>query len=403
MYLAFLCVFGVAPKAFAQGGPGSWQVVMEGSGVKNTPYGPAPVTVQNPLNDSGVGGISASITVKLKWTGSGSPTAPPKSVKISSTAGGVAYGPGGSVGANNGFLDRVNSSGGGPPNYNITSGAVGKHIVRVPAAPGNEIVVGTYSVSATSTSGGVWISFATVADPRDVFISSNIEPNYHRSSDPPGQGRPIQTIRLPNGDMVVDCQGPTWWLQALLPITITYDGNAFGWSFNSYYEWRSSLGSFSADGTPQGGYFNPWPLQSDTGYYRKGYVTSGTTDAITLAVTDGNDGAKGEGHYTVRFHDTFDEPKAVTAQDSRPRTWAQFPEDWQNAGYYENPSDVPITATITVKFTQQSGWKLTLGAETKVPPILASVFTKATVGGGNEFRNNPRILRGRCRSSSKKN
>lgn len=85
--------------------------------------------------------------------------------------------------------------------------------------------------------------------------------------------------------------------------------------------------------------------------------------------------------YTVRFHDKFEEPYSVDTSDERPRSFAEYPNDWSLGGREENPWTTPQTVDMTLNYTKQSGWQISLSGATVVPPVLSLIFSGLTPGG----------------------
>jgi hypothetical protein len=267
------------------------------------------------------------------------------------------------------------------PYYGTSASTSGKHIVKVPANSGTEIIVGSWSLSASGTP-DVNTSFSAVIDSREVFITSNIEPNYHRSNHPSGQGQRIQNVRNPDGSMVVDCLAPLGWLQNWFPVTITYSGTATGWSSLSYFQWKAALGIQGGE-TFWSGYFYPLPLYDAIAQYLTNSATPGSTEHISLTITDSTDSAVGKALYDVRFHDKYEPPVGQVVVSNHPLSPDPLANtaEWTFITESVNYTSVSLTTTVSFKVTHTEGWELSLNGETAVPPLLAQVFTGVTVGG----------------------
>ena len=340
-------LIGIAP-VWAQGG---WQLVLENDGTVSSSsfnqYTPPPARTihnnSNPLTRSQGGGnvaIDVTVKVKLVWSGSGLPTTPPQSVKI--TANAFGYAPGNLTGpeANNGFdPPQIMPDSGPAGGYYATSD--GTHLVKVPnGSAGTTIEVGTYIMRAFGPASGsgptaASIHFEASADTRTVSIS---RAGAHDEWVEGG---------ITHGDTIWSTpSGPLNWQG--------FDGSLFG-------SWSRRFAGSTGDpgGVPDVGYV--WNPQHSSAYLfhndvsmpygglyldnngdLKGFPNPPAIQTVSYTVTDYQDGATATDSYILHIHEPW---------ENLQKTSGQTQTIVHGTNIYFGSQGAPVTATWTTTVT----------------------------------------------------
>jgi len=342
-----------APPVQAQG-PGGWQLDhyectgadtwTDGDGGHTNPW-PATTTSQLAFGhqygspDQSVGTVTAVFT----WQGGGQPTDRiPLVITSYADAAGAPFGPP----ADDGFGD--------PGNGNGENCSAGMHLVKV-ANPDHKATVKTrpYSLSAICGSSGytTWVTFQASIDtsdtPRDVTITSSIDPTYHRETD--SSGKPSKKENTPDAAGTVTADSVNLWPSSLPRILYTAVPTG-SWDPNSSYHWYSAAtGNFDA------GTFAPPPFPV---VYPP--IAISNQEHVNLHCIDASDGASATANYYVNWHNPI-EGWVRTSMISNPLptggpTGTNNIGDWQVYGSFpnNNPTGTPPNTTSCAVGNQQT-------------------------------------------------
>jgi len=373
-----------APPVQAQG-PGGWQLDhyectgadtwTDGDGGHTNPW-PATTTSQLAFGhqygspDQSVGTVTAVFT----WQGGGQPTDRiPLVITSYADAAGAPFGPP----ADDGFGD--------PGNGNGENCSAGMHLVKV-ANPDHKATVKTrpYSLSAICGSSGytTWVTFQASIDtsdtPRDVTITSSIDPTYHRETD--SSGKPSKKENTPDAAGTVKADSVNLWDTQPEPM-ITYFGHPTGsWDPGSSYHWYSAVTGYFDAGT-----FAP------PSFFVDGYPPSITgQEHVNLNCTDLSDGANASANYYVTFHPkysdwyrdpskTVDHPLPLVSNGV-----VNGSGDWTYMFFIDNNSPNPITQNLKQDVTVKKTMQGTIGGQASGPVEAATLQANESITIGHE-------------------
>jgi len=172
---AFILLFSCRPAI------AGWDVVIPATGTtKSGSQSPVPFsTTSNPTNSvrkeliGNGGNIEITGVVHLKWSGGGTPTPPPNSVKITSKA--IAESSISVPSASNGQGDTATLSGSGTFADKYVRTSAGSHLIKVPSISSGttDVTIATVAVTASyqGAGGTASISISAVADSRSVYLN----------------------------------------------------------------------------------------------------------------------------------------------------------------------------------------------------------------------------------------
>ena len=262
------------------------------------------------------GNVAIDVTVKvtLVWSGSGTPTTPPQSVKIIADASGYSAtsGTGATPApeANNGFdgaqmQPMMQNSNNGPVSYGTSAQSHGTHLVKVPAgSSATTIDVGTYTMRAFGFSGGfvlqsASVNFEAAADTRTVSISREGARSEFQDSDGTIHGDTVYSARR----TTAPANSGNFYTEDGLNWQVFHSYLFSDWGSGTTGIWSPAYSGATLD-------WNLWSMPyGDVSYWNDvpiGSPTNPTQRALTFTATDPVDGASATAAYLMTIHDRIE-------------------------------------------------------------------------------------------------
>jgi hypothetical protein len=281
-----------------------------------------PFTVQRQSTDVTVTGV---VKIKLIWSGGGSPTTPPKSIKIIAGAGGGAFvNTTGTVSVNNGFGDAQSTFPNNYPWYGTSTTMNGTHLVKVPPSTGTSINVTTVNMNAFGPSGAT-VSATVSIDDRAVSIG--------RSG---ARGEITDSNGNKHGDTTYSYLRIWDYGQDLMtnwqPFAGAYSGS---WTSSTSVAWSPAYSGATSTSNQVSMPFGSMNL----GNGWEGIPTGPNEYRITYTASDPTDGASASETYTLHLHDHKENLQFGRIED--------LPDEVYESPIGQGANDVEVVATWT--------------------------------------------------------
>lgn len=295
--------------------------------------------------------------------------------------------------ANDGWGDTPTFS--TPPYYGAVSS--GKHLTHVTISAGQtkvplqrrdlSVVLSCTSSQGGGRGSGMYLKYIAQFDSRNVAIQSDLEPTFYKD---PATGGPKQNTRIPSGFMVADTVAPDSSGGGTQQIGYMPLYLRSSWGTGSSYQWQFSSGGTSID--PQSGTFNTLLYDVSSPVIRYYLTTNGpgSSEYVTLKLTDSKDGAIASNNYSILFHGAYEQwqrkmtvryPVALVkggVNDVHP--------DWTYLTTISNGSSQNLVHNLTSAVTLSTTLTATIsGQQTLTPAAIAAFQLNESISVGKTY------------------
>lgn len=234
-------------------------------------------------------------------------------------------------------------------------------------------VWGTVTNGSTQARSNSLVAGSVRPDSREVAISSDLEPTYYKDSI---TGHRTQHTRPADGSMAADTVAPDSNGGGTGHIQYSPIYSRSSWSRASTYAWKFASGGDSID--PQSGTFNTilYDVSSPEISYYPSTNGPGSSEAVTLTLTDSGDGAAAANSYSVSFHNYYEQWKRL-ARTYHPLSSSYAnpasSSEWTRLVTVDSPRSVVSTAHLNQAYSDSVTQSGTIGGQggLTVPGIAA--------------------------------